>query len=78
MDNVITEKLCDDGYAFNDFNHKIEKCDFIYQVDCEARPELREFFTLFSDIFQVLINTLFVLYYYFYHILLLLHYSKSV
>jgi len=41
VDNVLTEKLCPDGMAFNDLNHRIEKCDFIYQADCETRPELQ-------------------------------------
>ncbi|KAF2362622.1 Chitin binding domain [Trinorchestia longiramus] len=41
IDNVLTEKLCPDGKAFNDFNHRVEKCDFIYQIDCKGRPELQ-------------------------------------
>jgi len=42
IDNVLTEKLCPDGMAFNDINHRVEKCDFTYQIDCTNRPELRE------------------------------------
>lgn len=40
-DGVITEKLCPDGMAFNDLNPRVEKCDFIFQVDCTGRPELQ-------------------------------------
>lgn len=42
VDNVLTEKLCPDGMAFNDLNPKVEKCDFHFQVNCDERPELRE------------------------------------
>ncbi|XP_063593487.1 uncharacterized protein LOC134770492 [Penaeus indicus] len=41
QDNVLTEKLCPDGMAFNDLNPRIEKCDFTFQVDCAGRPELQ-------------------------------------
>ncbi|KAA0197412.1 Cuticle Protein CPAP3 [Hyalella azteca] len=27
--------------AFNDLNHRVEKCDYIYQIDCVDRPELQ-------------------------------------
>ncbi|CAL4164834.1 unnamed protein product [Meganyctiphanes norvegica] len=40
-DNVISEKLCPDGMAFNDLNPKLEKCDFLFQVDCSERPDLQ-------------------------------------
>lgn len=38
----ITEKLCPDGMVFNDFSHEYEKCDLPYNIDCSARPKLRE------------------------------------
>ena len=41
-DNVLSEKLCPDGMAFNDLNPKVEKCDFLYQVECGERAKLRE------------------------------------
>ncbi|ROT69666.1 putative peritrophin-44-like [Penaeus vannamei] len=31
VDDVLTEKLCPDGMAFNDLNPRIEKCDFTFQ-----------------------------------------------
>merc|ERR1719244_1616169 len=27
--------------SFQDDNHRVEKCDFSYQVDCTTRPELQ-------------------------------------
>ncbi|XP_066977213.1 protein obstructor-E-like [Macrobrachium rosenbergii] len=41
QDNVLTEKLCPDGMAFNDLNPKVEKCDFLFQVSCKGRPDLQ-------------------------------------
>ncbi|XP_063593488.1 protein obstructor-E-like [Penaeus indicus] len=41
LDNVLTEKVCPDGMAFNDLNPKVEKCDFLFQVNCEGRPKLQ-------------------------------------
>ncbi|KAK7084861.1 chitin binding [Halocaridina rubra] len=41
IDDVLTEKLCPDGMAFNDLNPRVEKCDFIFQIDCTERPELQ-------------------------------------
>ncbi|XP_068217114.1 protein obstructor-E-like [Palaemon carinicauda] len=41
VDDVLTEKLCPDGMAFNDLNPRVEKCDFIFQIDCAERPELQ-------------------------------------
>merc|ERR1712168_785165 len=40
-EGVLTEKMCDDGMAFNDLNPRVEKCDFLFQVDCQGRPELQ-------------------------------------
>ncbi|KAK3867377.1 hypothetical protein Pcinc_027156 [Petrolisthes cinctipes] len=41
VDGVLEEKLCPDGLAFVDHNPRIEKCDYISQVDCTGRPELQ-------------------------------------
>ncbi|XP_047491267.1 protein obstructor-E-like [Penaeus chinensis] len=41
LDDVLTEKVCPDGMAFNDLNPKVEKCDFLFQVNCEGRPRLQ-------------------------------------
>ncbi|XP_076065810.1 protein obstructor-E-like [Oratosquilla oratoria] len=41
VEGVITEKLCPDGFVFNDLNSRLEKCDFPFQVNCEGRPELQ-------------------------------------
>ncbi|XP_066977201.1 protein obstructor-E-like [Macrobrachium rosenbergii] len=41
VDDVLTEKLCPDGMAFNDLNPRVEKCDFIFQIDCTERPDLQ-------------------------------------
>ncbi|XP_068216439.1 protein obstructor-E-like [Palaemon carinicauda] len=41
QDNVMTEKLCPDGMAFNDLNPRVEKCDFLFQVNCKERPDLQ-------------------------------------
>lgn len=38
---MLAEKLCPDGMGFNDLNHRVEKCDFLYQVDCASRPDLQ-------------------------------------
>ncbi|KAK7084860.1 chitin binding [Halocaridina rubra] len=41
VDSVMTEKLCPDGMAFNELNPKVEKCDFLFQANCEGRPQLQ-------------------------------------
>ncbi|XP_069190661.1 uncharacterized protein [Procambarus clarkii] len=41
IDNILTEKLCPDGMAFNDLNPAVEKCDLLSQVDCAGRPALQ-------------------------------------
>ncbi|KAG7168617.1 obstructor-E-like 7 [Homarus americanus] len=41
IDNVLTEKLCPDGMAFNDINPTVEKCDLLSMVDCAERPDLQ-------------------------------------
>ena len=43
VDGVITEKLCEDGLGFNDLNPRVEKCDYLFQIDCTDRPKLRKF-----------------------------------
>nr|XP_027222374.1 uncharacterized protein LOC113814531 [Penaeus vannamei] len=42
LDDVLTEKVCPDGMAFNDLNPKVEKCDFLFQVNCDERPDLQK------------------------------------
>lgn len=46
----ITEKLCDDGFVFNDYDIKVEKCDLPNNIDCSKRPNLRKLFL--SDLHQ--------------------------
>lgn len=41
VDNVLTEKLCPDGMAFNDINPAVEKCDLQMLVDCSGRTKLQ-------------------------------------
>ncbi|XP_050692012.1 protein obstructor-E-like [Eriocheir sinensis] len=41
VDNVLTEKLCPDGMAFNDINPHVEKCDLLAVVDCSGRTQLQ-------------------------------------
>jgi len=43
VDSVPTEKLCPDGQAFKDDNHKREVCEYLFNVKCEGlRTELQE------------------------------------
>ncbi|XP_071546408.1 uncharacterized protein [Panulirus ornatus] len=39
--NVLTEKLCPDGLAFNDIDPAVEKCDLLHLVDCSGRSLLQ-------------------------------------
>ena len=39
---TITEKYCKDGMGFIDFSPRVERCDFLFNVDCSDRPQLRK------------------------------------
>lgn len=55
VDGVLEEKLCPDGLAFVDHNPRIEKCDYISQVDCTGRPELRKCWCWILDDSQIVL-----------------------
>merc|ERR1711890_72644 len=38
---TISEKFCKDGMAFVDVGPRIERCDFLFNVDCAGRPNLQ-------------------------------------
>jgi len=40
-DGKVKERLCADGLAFIDAGPKVEKCEFMFAVDCTGRPELQ-------------------------------------
>jgi len=41
IDGKFKEKLCADGLAFIDAGPNVEKCEFMFAVDCTGRPELQ-------------------------------------